>query len=140
MDSEAVKKLANELDISGCGSVNLEEFITAAMDRKRALTSETLTRVFSELDDDDDGELGPRVFCSALQDCHIDIKEEDVSDLMVEEGFCHEAEAIMRVETFKRCLLHGVTVANEGVRSVPCSRNSTFDKDTCPVSPTARVN
>lgn len=24
MDSEAVKKLANELDISGCGSVNLE--------------------------------------------------------------------------------------------------------------------
>ena len=37
------------------------------MDRKRALTSETLTRVFSELDDDDDGELGPRVFCSALQ-------------------------------------------------------------------------
>lgn len=41
-----------------------------------------------------------------LQDCHIDIKEEDVSDLMVEEGFCHEAEAIMRVETFKRCLLH----------------------------------
>ena len=45
----------------------LQEFITAAMDRKRALTSETLTRVFSELDDDDDGELGPRVFCSALQ-------------------------------------------------------------------------
>ena len=41
-----------------------------------------------------------------LQDCHIDIKEEDVTDLMVEEGFCHEAEAIMRVETFKRCLLH----------------------------------
>ena len=24
MDSESVKKLANELDISGCGSVNLE--------------------------------------------------------------------------------------------------------------------
>ena len=24
MDSEAVKKLANELDISGCGSINLE--------------------------------------------------------------------------------------------------------------------
>ena len=24
MDSEAVKKLANELDISGCGSLNLE--------------------------------------------------------------------------------------------------------------------
>ena len=45
----------------------VQEFITAAMDRKRALTSETLTRVFSELDDDDDGELGPRVFCSALQ-------------------------------------------------------------------------
>ncbi len=41
-----------------------------------------------------------------LQGCHIDIKEEDVSDLMVEEGFCHEAEAIMRVDTFKRCLLH----------------------------------
>ncbi len=40
------------------------------MDRKRALTSETLTRVFSELDDDDDGELGPRVFCSALQVNH----------------------------------------------------------------------
>lgn len=37
------------------------------MDRKRALTSETLTRVFSDLDDDKDGELGPRVFCSALQ-------------------------------------------------------------------------
>ena len=34
----------------------------------------------------------------------------------------------------------GVTVANEGVHSVPCSRNNTFDKDTCPVSPTARVN
>ncbi|CAK0785287.1 hypothetical protein CVIRNUC_008493 [Coccomyxa viridis] len=140
MDSEAVKKLANELDISGCGSLNLEEFITAAMDRKRALTSETLTRVFSELDDDDDGELGPRVFCSALQDCHIDIKEEVVNELMVEEGFCHDAEVIMRVDTFKRCLLHGVTVANEGVHSVPCSRNNTFDKDTCPVSPTARVN
>lgn len=46
-----------------------QEFITGAMDRKRALTSETLTRVFSELDDDDDGELGPRVFCSALQVC-----------------------------------------------------------------------
>ena len=45
----------------------MQEFITAAMDRKRALTSETLTRVFSELDDDNDGELGPRVFCSALQ-------------------------------------------------------------------------
>ena len=44
-----------------------QEFITAAMDRKRALTSDMLTRVFSELDDDDDGELGPRVFCSALQ-------------------------------------------------------------------------
>jgi hypothetical protein len=37
------------------------------MDRKRALTSETLTRVFSDLDDDQDGELGPRVFASALQ-------------------------------------------------------------------------
>jgi Ca2+-binding EF-hand superfamily protein len=45
----------------------LQEFITAAMDRKRALSSETLTRVFSELDDDHDGELGPRVFCTALQ-------------------------------------------------------------------------
>ena len=45
----------------------MQEFITAAMDRKRALTSDMLTRVFSELDDDDDGELGPRVFCSALQ-------------------------------------------------------------------------
>ena len=67
MDSESVKKLARELDVSGCGSVNLEEFITAAMDRKRALTSESLTRVFSDLDDDHDGELGPRVFCSALQ-------------------------------------------------------------------------
>ncbi|CAL5223476.1 g5999 [Coccomyxa viridis] len=140
MDSESVKKLASELDISGCGSVNLEEFITAAMDRKRALTSDMLTRVFSELDDDDDGELGPRVFCSALQGCHIEVEEEDVTKLMVEEGFCHEAEAIMRVDTFKRCLLHGVTVANEGVHSVPCSRNNTFDKDTCPVSPTARVN
>ena len=41
-----------------------------------------------------------------MQDCHIDIKEEDVTELMVEEGFCHEAEAIMRVDTFKRCLLH----------------------------------
>ncbi len=41
------------------------------MDRKRALTSETLTRVFSELDDDNDGELGPRVFCSALQVCNM---------------------------------------------------------------------
>ena len=47
----------------------LQEFITAAMDRKRALTKETLTRVFSELDDDNDGELGPRVFCTALQVC-----------------------------------------------------------------------
>ncbi len=44
-----------------------QEFIAGAMDRKRALTSETLTRVFSELDDDHDGELGPRVFASALQ-------------------------------------------------------------------------
>ena len=49
----------------------MQEFITAAMDRKRALTSETLTRVFSELDDDNDGELGPRVFCSALQVCNM---------------------------------------------------------------------
>ena len=46
------------------------------------------------------------------QGCHIDIKEEDVTDLMVEEGFCHEAEAIMRVDTFKRCLLHV---------SIPCA-------------------
>ncbi len=45
----------------------MQEFIAGAMDRKRALTSETLTRVFSELDDDHDGELGPRVFASALQ-------------------------------------------------------------------------
>ena len=42
----------------------------------------------------------------ALQDCHIDIKEEVVNELMVEEGFCHDAEVIMRVDTFKRCLLH----------------------------------
>ena len=41
-----------------------------------------------------------------LQDCHIDIKEEVVNELMVEEGFCHDAEVIMRVDTFKRCLLH----------------------------------
>ncbi len=50
--------------------LHAQEFITAAMDRKRALTSDMLTRVFSELDDDDDGELGPRVFCSALQVRH----------------------------------------------------------------------
>ncbi|EIE21807.1 Pkinase-domain-containing protein [Coccomyxa subellipsoidea C-169] len=67
MDRESIKKLARELDVSGCGSINLEEFIAGAMDRKRALTSETLTRVFSDLDDDHDGELGPRVFASALQ-------------------------------------------------------------------------
>ena len=42
----------------------------------------------------------------SLQDCHIDIKEEVVNELMVEEGFCHDAEVIMRVDTFKRCLLH----------------------------------
>ncbi len=41
-----------------------------------------------------------------MQGCHIEVEEEDVTKLMVEEGFCHEAEAIMRVDTFKRCLLH----------------------------------
>ena len=45
--------------------------------------------------------------CDArMQGCHIEVEEEDVTKLMVEEGFCHEAEAIMRVDTFKRCLLH----------------------------------
>lgn len=82
------------------------------MDRKRALTSETLTRVFSDLDDDHDGELGPRVFASALQECHIDVKEDQLTKLMVAEGFVHGAEVIMRAETFKRCLLH--------VSSLPC--------------------
>jgi len=35
---------------------------------------------------------------------------------MVEEGFCHEAEAIMRVDTFKRCLLH----VSSALASLPC--------------------
>ncbi|CAL8471619.1 g11161 [Coccomyxa elongata] len=149
MDKESVKKLARELDVSGCGSINLEEFIAGAMDRKRALTSETLTRVFSELDDDHDGELGPRVFASALQECHIDVKEDQLTKLMVAEGFVHGAEVIMRAETFKRCLLHGVA---QGSDSRSCSRNSTMEAcpvrscsrnstlDSCPVSPTARAH
>ena len=53
-----------------------------------------------------------------MQDCHIDIKEEDVTELMVEEGFCHEAEAIMRVDTFKRCLLHVSSSSISGTSEV----------------------
>jgi hypothetical protein len=41
-----------------------------------------------------------------LQNCHIDIKEDQLAKLMVAEGFVHGAEVIMRAETFKRCLLH----------------------------------
>jgi len=53
------------------------------------------------------------------------------------------ARDLKRRLLFTPCLwpfMQGVTVANEGVHSVPCSRNNTFDKDTCPVSPTARVS
>ena len=39
------------------------------------------------------------------QECHIDVKEEQLTKLMVAEGFVHGAEVIMRAETFKRCLL-----------------------------------
>ncbi len=41
-----------------------------------------------------------------LQNCHIDVKEDQLAKLMVAEGFVHGAEVIMRAETFKRCLLH----------------------------------
>lgn len=41
-----------------------------------------------------------------VQECHIDVKEDQLTKLMVAEGFVHGAEVIMRAETFKRCLLH----------------------------------
>lgn len=44
--------------------------------------------------------------CLGLQECHIDVKEDQLAKLMVAEGFVHGAEVIMRAETFKRCLLH----------------------------------
>ena len=43
---------------------------------------------------------------ACMQECHIDVKEDQLAKLMVAEGFVHGAEVIMRAETFKRCLLH----------------------------------
>lgn len=50
--------------------------------------------------------IGVEVGCMRVQDCHIDVKEDQLTKLMVAEGFVHGAEVIMRAETFKRCLLH----------------------------------
>lgn len=75
------------------------------------------------------------------QECHIKISEDAIQKLMLQEG-CSlgEAGVIMRAETFKRCLLHGIAAQGpEGV-SNHCSRTSTLEKDSCPVSPTARAH
>ena len=76
------------------------------------------------------------------------MSEEAIRALMLAEGCKQSSDAgvIMRAETFKRCLLHGIACAQgaEGVPSAvtsrPCSRTSTFEKDGCPVSPTARAH
>lgn len=74
--------------------------------------------------DKSDGQfvLVPKWACTQLEDCALSLEECGCRMLTVSVA------------------AQGVTVANEGVHSVPCSRNNTFDKDNCPVSPTARVN
>ena len=82
--------------------------------------------------------------CAFPQECHIHVSEEAIRKLMLAEGCVESSKAgvIMRAETFKRCLLHGIAAQGpEAVSSsASCSRTSTFEKDSCPVSPTARAH
>ena len=90
------------------------------------------------------------VLLRAGQECHINVSEEAIRGLMLAEGCAQRSDAgvIMRAETFKRCLLHGIACAqgaDGGIPSAagasrPCSRPSTFGEDGCPVSPTARAH
>ena len=70
MDSEAVKKLANELDISGCGSLNLEVSLP-----------QTLLDVFA-------------VSASAFDNTHTMLQHEDGP--MRSAGMTHTACALCR--------------------------------------------
>ncbi|KAK9840600.1 hypothetical protein WJX81_003826 [Elliptochloris bilobata] len=109
MSSAAVESLVSDLDISGCGSLDLEEFIAAALNRQEALNAKTLAEVFDKLDDDDDGEIGARALSCALQECHIDMSEEALNGLLEKEGVTPDRKLgvpIMHAETFKRIMLH----------------------------------
>jgi calcium-dependent protein kinase len=93
------------------GQVNVDEFLAAALDRKKVLTNRTVSAVFHRLDEKNEGKLNISVLSTALAECGIPVPEENLRSMLAKEGALDGA-GVVSPKSFQNLLLAGAEEHN----------------------------
>jgi len=82
MDEKQVKKLFEDMDIDGTGTIEYSEFISTALLVNNAITKEDLIDAFNKLDTDADGSVNSKELLTVLEDyASVDDAKKMISEM-----------------------------------------------------------
>ncbi|GAB4819739.1 hypothetical protein N2152v2_006785 [Parachlorella kessleri] len=104
MEKQGVAFLLEGLDLAHHSKVHVDEFIAAALDQKKVMTSKTINTIFAQLDQDKDGFLSVEELSRALADCKISIGADTLERLIERQGML-DKQGMISAKSFQTLLL-----------------------------------
>lgn len=86
------------------GQVNVDEFLAAALDRRKVLTKRTVSAVFHRLDEKNEGKLNMTTLSTALAECGIPVPESTLRSMLEKEGALDGA-GVVSARSFQNLLI-----------------------------------
>lgn len=103
------------------GQVNVDEFLAAALDRKKIFTKTTVAAVFKRLDHKGEGMLSMAALSTALAECGIPVAENTLRTMMAREGALDGA-GVVSARSFQNLLVAGAEVHQNRPAAVALER------------------
>jgi serine/threonine protein kinase len=110
------------------GQVNVDEFLAAALDRKKVLTKRTVSAVFNRLDQNNEGKLNMTILSSALAECGIPVPESTLRSMLAREGALDGA-GVVSARSFQNLLVAGAEEHQNRATAVALERILSGDLD-----------
>lgn len=124
---QSIHELVEGLDVghNHAGHVNVDEFLAAAIDRKKVFTKTTVAAVFKRLDTSGSGMLSMEALSRALADCGIPIQQNTLRTMMAREGAL-DGQGVVSARSFQNLLVAAAEAeggGDEGATVGNCSGN-----------------